>query len=363
MAQFPKVDTFRLIDQSAAMRAVYHELVGYLDNHDFDISNDNMATNSHKSKLIHDALSQGEDAEEALILLAAIGGCGLSTEPHQATDVYRLYRRRKLDCRQTAAWIEHEYASALSVHDGENDQFGFFLKFALRVFNNGFGDLETSLYVENIMVQVQQRAGHVSNNSPPMTEDARALRAIATNLGILVDRLVDLKRSQRFARSIMAIQDSPTNKDHLECSKCHINKSLDKMTLLGRCGHLVCDSCLSMDGEDCTEGSCLAIAYYRDKMPVARFLHGDNALTHDSLKIPELLKLVNNIIAAKEKVIVFVQFQKLLKKVQEALQGADIRFARLDNHSECSTAIADFANDPSLGVMILNIGDSSAAGR
>jgi hypothetical protein len=346
------------------MRAIHHELVVYLNNTEFEVNIDFMATDSHKSKLIHDALDQVKDAEEALILWAAIPDCGLDqTNPlHKRTDVYDVYRHRKLECRQTAAWIEQKYELALSLFDGNNDFFGWFQKFVARVVTNATGDLETSLYVQALMTHVEQRAGNVSNNAPPANQDTPTLRGVATELGTLYNKFGELQRSQRFFGSIKAIQEALAN-NHLDCSKCRIDRGLDELTLLSQCGHLVCDSCLSVDGEVCTEGKCLAENYYHDKIPVAKFFPGGNQVADNSQKIPELVKLINNIIASKEKVLVFVQFRKLLRRVQEALKAEGISFVDLDNYSASSTVIADFANDLSPGVMILNIGDASAAGR
>src|SRR5260370_42022945 len=70
IGEIAKQDTIYLVRQPPVMGAVYHELFKFLTDSVYDLGR-RVKGDHHRSKLIHDALFQCQDAEEVLILRAA----------------------------------------------------------------------------------------------------------------------------------------------------------------------------------------------------------------------------------------------------------------------------------------------------
>jgi SNF2 family DNA or RNA helicase len=123
-----------------------------------------------------------------------------------------------------------------------------------------------------------------------------------------------------------------------------------------------------MEYEICMPSRCSARNSHHHKISASDLLQGGNPdSSAGNGKISDIIKLINDQIPQDEKVLVFVQFPKLLKKVQAALSSSNIRFCDLDSGFGSSKVLAEFKrgvdNSESARVMLLNIGDASASGR
>jgi hypothetical protein len=361
-------ERFSLVNQSPAPRAIYHELMQFLIDSNFDTGR-RIGTDHHKAKLIHDALIQCQDAEEALILRAAstYHDLGDSNTSGHTSLCETITGFREGEYLKKKRELEEKYRLALQLQLVEEDTVGFFESFRISVSQNSLGDLETSHEVAQLIFQVSQE--QIPTKDRPFDDgNMPPLRKVATIMGTLFHQLVNLKRSWRFFEAVRAIQSCPRNTG-LECTNCGLQGlTVGELTLLSQCGHLSCNSCLPMEYEICMASRCSARNSHYHKISASDLLQGGNP---DSAvgngKISDIMKLINDQIPQDEKVLVFVQFPKLLKKVQAALSSSNIRFCDLDSGFGSSKVLAEFKRDvddsESARVMLLNIGDASASGR
>jgi SNF2 family DNA or RNA helicase len=76
-----------------------------------------------------------------------------------------------------------------------------------------------------------------------------------------------------------------------------------------------------------------------------------------------MLTLCRNRIPADERVLIFVQFPDLMKKVGEALEANRIKFLEIKGSASVkSNNLLKYQNDPSERVLLLNVMDESASG-
>jgi SNF2 family DNA or RNA helicase len=354
-------ETLELIDQPVAVKAAYYELMQFLTASDFDLAK-RMGSEDHKSKLIHDALFQCRDVEEVLILRAALSHCDVvNGSPVKNSKLcQKLVEIRMQEYFKKKDELEEAFMLSRRIKQVDRSSAGFYEGFLDIVAKNIHGDLETSDEIKNIIAQAEsQPVGPLAEN------EERTLRQVSTSMSTTLKKLVDLKRSWRFAASINNVQSAQANVG-LECSKCNKNGFLiGDMTVLGQCGHLVCSGCLPASNNYCTESNCLVRNTPYSHISASDLVSGGhpNSVSKRG-KLDDVVTLIQNvIIPAGDKVLVFVQFSKLLCKVQAALNSKNIVVSCLNSDKKPWAELDKFQKDADKKVLILNIGDASAAGR
>jgi hypothetical protein len=159
------------------------------------------------------------------------------------------------------------------------------------------------------------------------------------------------------------------NNKELKCSSCE-KRGLhaDDLTILSRCGHVVCNSpCLEEVrhyGGACKAPGCFAVSKTLQFLPCKELIStSPTSVSTNGKKLDDMISLLKSI-PEGEKALIFVQYSNLTRKVEEALRSVEISFADLKNEAHSSEALTKFQKDGSLTkVLILNIGDASAAGR
>lgn len=344
------------------MGAVYHELFKFLTDSVYDLGR-RVKGDHHRSKLIHDALFQCQDAEEVLILRAAAShrdlfdGTSLSNA-ELCLQFIEIRMRQYLEIKDE---LEVQFKLALRIKQTDKDSAGFFETFRDVVLQNRLGDADTSEDIARILLQAEDEpVDRLPNN-----DDTTSLRQISTSIGILFNKLIALRRSWRFAEAIQHMQNAELGTGWL-CPKCEAILPIDNFALLSQCGHFLCGSCLQAHGDSCRAPKCSAGNSYHNMIHVSDLRYpGNPASFTENGKIDDVVCLIRDYIPADEKVLVFVQFPKLLKKVQEAMKSHNIDFCDLASAVGSWKVLSDFqkAGNNSKKVMTLNIGDASAAGR
>jgi len=154
--------------------------------------------------------------------------------------------------------------------------------------------------------------------------------------------------------------------EEVACELCHqdlSDLSLKDLVLLISCGHLLCQGhCGEGDCpmEDC-HGSCDSQFRIR-----ASHIRGrrDGEIHPWGTKMGMILKYIHDT-EPNDRILVFVQTDAVRKRLGQVLKGSHIPFTDLKSGT-MSKNLASFQQTygkPSDKVLILNIGDASAAGR
>jgi SNF2 family DNA or RNA helicase len=148
--------------------------------------------------------------------------------------------------------------------------------------------------------------------------------------------------------------------------------------VLSGCGHPVCNDCLdkhhtihrgnSTAAETCPTKGCGAINKTYQIIGAAELGVEDvspNRNRHYGKKIEDIVHLLQHI-PVDDQVLLFVQFPDLMGKIASALKDNGISVASLQSSADASKTLESFQDEKGRDkkkVLILNIGDASAAGR
>lgn len=204
-------------------------------------------------------------------------------------------------------------------------------------------------------------------------EKVRELRNLAGHLRGLSDELVSRARALRFAKTVRRVQ--PWQSEGMAapvCSYCHCKASApEKITVLGLCGHLVCDDCLAstVSGRDCVVTGCRADVLDYHKIKACELGHRDQTVTSATFygkKLVEIIQLIKDL-PANDQVLLFVQFDDLMETISSALCDHGLtHYALTEKASKHAPKMMEkFQSNTSetkRKVMLLNSGNESAAG-
>jgi SNF2 family DNA or RNA helicase len=210
------------------------------------------------------------------------------------------------------------------------------------------------------------------------------LRNVTNQLSKLSTELVARRRGLRFFKVVRHIQQISANirleasDDECVCSKCgNTDVPTSSASVLSLCGHVLCKDCVSNHGKDteCPTLGCNAVN--KDYQIVQAAELGVEDITtltgeHYGKKIENIIDLIKKV-PKDDQVIVFVQFSDLMDKIEAAIEKENISIVALGKKVEKgqklrsdATLLDDYKKDVSASkkkVLLLNIGNASAAGR
>ncbi|KFY20881.1 hypothetical protein V491_03351 [Pseudogymnoascus sp. VKM F-3775] len=211
-----------------------------------------------------------------------------------------------------------------------------------------------------------------------------ALRDVTNVLRKMVIEYVSRKRCLRFFDYVRNLQKHYTDlrlgNDKgvgCTCSKCEkTGLSPEEISILSQCGHIACDDCRAKHEkifynnlaakEECLVAGCSAINKQWQVIKAPELGIEDDSTRkgrHYGKKIEDIISLVKNI-PDTEQVLLFVQFTDLLDKIVGAFMDKRITYLSLDKGDPAKT-LTKFQTETGKEkskVLILNIGDASAAG-
>lgn len=214
----------------------------------------------------------------------------------------------------------------------------------------------------------------------PVTQDdfKEDLRQVSATLRKLFDEAISRARALRLLKAIRSFQElKPREPTLRNCSKCGYQPPpLGNMCILGQCGHVFCEPCIAdaQANEQCMVEFCQgsAQAYHILK---SEDLGRDEAHTkctpYGGKKFGELVKLLQDTkrIAKDDQVILFVQFEQLMKAAKIALEANNITHSAISATGTGGGKIVEaFKKEISKGktqrpkVLILNLSGETAAG-
>jgi hypothetical protein len=171
----------------------------------------------------------------------------------------------------------------------------------------------------------------------------------------------ELIRRQRSLRFAEVVRDVQGEKD-LSCNCCSSQISKNNATIIFSCGHIVCNECRRLG--QCPVNLCDTKIAENQFIPATEFALDDEFYhTGYGAKLESMVDLITEIQGKNERALLFIQHPRMIEMACEILRADEHRIAVevLDNKS--STAITNFQKGTSEHtVLILNIGDESAAG-
>lgn len=204
------------------------------------------------------------------------------------------------------------------------------------------------------------------------------LRQVSSALRKLFDEAISRARALRLLKAIRYFQElEPTNPSLRNCSKCgHMPPADGNMFILGQCGHVACEACLAdaQANEECMVEFCGGSAQTYHILRTENLGRDEANRTgtpYGGKKFEELVKLLQDTkrIEKDDQVILFVQFEQLMKAAKTALEANGITHSAINAAGTGGGKIVEeFKKEASRGklqkpkVLILNLGGETAAG-
>ncbi|CAE6454320.1 unnamed protein product [Rhizoctonia solani] len=405
--EIPSQEHIEYITLPAAERAIYLELKHHLLAIDMNVKK-TKKTDGDREKRLAEALGQSQSAEEALLkrcshfeLEIDVDNAVLECEAI-VSERERQLEECKKELAKTLPDMQKQHALVLR-EQSEPTPFGDWVKVTQE---QGVGDADAT----EIVIQLMKEAGcsegkgkgkvsaatassegtskekkvKTSGKSVPKPDNiadrAWKLREDTHVLRKLVKELVARVRSHRFFLAVRDLQQDRAQEKIVDCPSCgRENLPWEDIALLSSCGHMGCEECVraatSMGREVCVlvrkngpgAGGCSAGA--RDHNVVKATTLGkdeqhDRDGKHFGKKLEAIMDLIKTKIPEDERVLVFVQFPDLMKKVAAALTDKDIPFLQIQGTANAKSKALDSFQKPESKdrVLLLNVMDESASG-
>ncbi len=210
-----------------------------------------------------------------------------------------------------------------------------------------------------------------------------ALRDVTNTLRKSVVEYVARQRCLRFFHAIQVLQkfaktvrsDTEPTED-IKCSACEACFDPGEVFVLSGCGHVACETCLDTHQrtnlnnislfEECLISGCKAVNKSFQIIPVNDLMieEAENRTgRHYGKKIEDIIDLIKKI-PKDEQVLLFVQFPDLLAKMCRAFRERGVTHLSLDmdDPAKILSRFQEDTGDKAMKVLVLNIGDASAAG-
>jgi hypothetical protein len=362
---------------------------------------------SSKDVYINETLNGIARGRDALLLRASYHSI-LSASRIKSTSAWEGFATLLKERFGELGIILHEWARLLDPavwlqHQAVNGGSSSLKAFLARVQENYYGDWEaTQELCEKANIAIRDyHPDNVNHFQYPLADPKAAFRKIRIELAKLAQEYVDRVRSCRFLQSIHAI--------HYRHTRCHGCGKLfidpQNWMVLSSCGHKICkepckEPCENRCKERCQkrrEDPCRPCARSEDgicpvngcgtsyqshqKIPghelagrLAWATTGDEetatsplayAFSSKGEKLKQITSLIKNHRHFDDQFLIFVQSQHLREKLLEALDAADITYIDLKSTGLLSNKLTNFQHSTRNQrdkCLILNIGDSSAAG-
>lgn len=397
----------RLIHQPAAERAAYVQLELALAANQLKILK---ASNTHSEadKQQHSCVSGYKKGEHALLwrtgyhnynLLRAEGKAGSITEETESTVCNAIEKIRNSDCEDLQAkfLVTFKKAEVLQRMKAANKAQSY-KRFQKRLHANAYGDSKVTKSIQMLLEGAKsevtsdswmdfyrKKDDESSENSHLEVYPEGVIKAggvsapaathflgkVAKKLDMDAQELVKRRRALRIARTVRDIQNQDEENRENVCRACQCPLTTPaSIFILWQCGHKVCQACQT--SKICPVDGCTARSNPLEIINGQEFTTLDTVSTNDNdqivfskygKKIDTLLGLVKAVKSKDERALVFVQDVNVIKKIQIAFTDNDIKFETLDDGDGSSNTLLRFQEGKSpTTVLILNIGDASAAG-
>ncbi|KAK7727497.1 hypothetical protein SLS57_002970 [Botryosphaeria dothidea] len=375
-------EALKSVELSLDHRAVYEELSAHMQGCQMNIGKKPSNTETgDRVTHIRQSMRASRTAEEALINFSSVR----IVEDFSESACSALVRKRKVElCRQEQKIRGHIFQAArLAKSLGDpGSEWSNWISGYTGDKSIEIEDLVAHEGLKSMIESAGEECGKV-NHKRSATAATKLQKLVRNTLGAEARNFVAMRRSLRYARSVLKIyqqfQQSDATRDWDCGNKSHLAPASD-VTLLVGCGHVLCQDCLgtAISEERCCISGCnMGIREHSvlssDKLRRCE----DVSVSSKSFgrKLDAVIELLEGI-PDEEQAIIFVQSYRMMSMVNEALTSQGISAYAIDNVSEsASDDIENFINNPKYTdkrkgkvnnkfrkVLILNLGDESAAG-
>lgn len=204
----------------------------------------------------------------------------------------------------------------------------------------------------------------------------QTLRILAGHLRVLAKELISRERALRFLETVQNLQlwQSEEGGPAVKCESCsqpNLNPEdchPSEIRVLGLCGHVACVKCLTSQDRNgqCLVDKCNAPAEDHHIHLAQDFNEIDDRDVRYGAKLDAIIDLIKSI-SGDDQVLLFVQFEDLMRNVAGALEKENISYYAIYN-SQSKNAVQEMdrfqqdESDQKKKVLILNPSNESAAG-
>lgn len=393
-----------IVDLPAAERAIYLELEHQLTAQEMTVKK-TKKSESDREKRLAMMIGESSSAEEALLKRAATFDLDEVSKDDALTTCERIVRNRS---NQQDECVEDLKAMMLKAHNmkaklGKADGEEYLSEFLMFLNTKGYGDSEADEIARECWKDIS--GGTHSPKKPKAAASDKAtsakgkakvktttskgnakakkqsnstqndliweLREHTHNMRRVIKELTGRVRSHRYFKAVRDVQRAGDALS-VECPACGAsNLGPADVSLLSSCGHMGCRKCVRdlADKEECVHfagGAC------KDSVRVSNIVAADTLGIDDSVhhgkhfgrKLEMIVDHIKNVIPKKERILVFVQFPDLTKKVAAALTENKIAFLEIQGGANSkSKSLESFqAEDATQRVLLLNVMNESASG-
>ncbi|EIW79421.1 hypothetical protein CONPUDRAFT_107802 [Coniophora puteana RWD-64-598 SS2] len=380
--EIPCSDEIRKVVLPAAERAIYLELEHHLRALDMTIKR-GRKTESDREKRLATALGESKSAEEALLKRCSHFDLDTSDKENamKACEVIVAERTKQMeDCK---AELEKALVKAVAQEKkiGKVPDESMFQEYSRVCRVEGVGDQEAAETVKELLDEANVPVTSAPKNkkrdeiklSEKMKEAIWEHREHTHEIRRLTKELVGRVRSLRYFTVVRDLQKQRDVPPVVDCPSCGRKElPMDEVAVLSSCGHTGCITCVRKcaDMEECVyaaSGICKAAArslniVKGDTLGVDD-VERDGRGKHFGMKLEKVIQLIKHEIPSDSRVLFFVQFPDLMKKVAEALKENGVSFLEIrGSASQRSKSLEQFQNDSKERILLLTVTDESASG-
>ncbi|KAH9975966.1 hypothetical protein BGW80DRAFT_1168904 [Lactifluus volemus] len=381
--EIPWEEKIEKISLPAAERAIYLELEHHLRAVDMTIKK-GKKTDSDREKRVAQSLGDSSTAEEALLKRCSHFELDTSNKENamKACEVIVTERKTQLeDCRndllkRLKQTLEKE--KEIGKRQDDEPKESLFREYVRVCRTEGVGDEDGTKLVTELLDTAGIGEHRTTNQGRKMKDGERKAtiwehREQTHIIRRLTKELVGRVRSLRYFTIVRDLQKQRSEPPVVTCPECGRDRvPLEEIAVLSSCGHAGCfnDVKAAAESETCVyarSGKCKAAAR------VLNIIKGDTLGVDDyeregkgkrfGMKLEKVIHLIRYRIPSDERVLIFVQFPDLMKKVAEALNANKVQFLEIKGSAaQKSKNLEKFQNDSAERVLLLNVMDESASG-
>ncbi|KZV96801.1 hypothetical protein EXIGLDRAFT_833373 [Exidia glandulosa HHB12029] len=380
-----------IVDLPAAERAIYLELEHQLTAQEMTVKR-TKKSESDREKRLGVMIGESSSAEEALLKRAATFDLEEDADTAMTT-CERIVKNRADQQTECVEDLKHKMRKAVElkakIGKAEEEYLAQFLGF-LR--GKGYGDEEADTIARDCWTEVSgESPSKKSAAAAPAAEGKKAkgkgkakdagssaisdliweLREHTHDMRRVIKELTGRVRSHRYFSAVRDVQRAGDDLS-VDCAGCgQTGLKAHEVSLLSSCGHMGCRSCVRnlADKEECVHaasGKC------KDSARVSNIVHADTLGADDDVhsgkhygrKLEMIVDHIKNVIPKDERILVFVQFPDLTKKVAAAFAEHKVKFLEIKGSASMkSKNLEQFqAEGAKERVLLLNVMDESASG-
>eukprot|EP01117_Protostelium_nocturnum_P017438 TRINITY_DN709_c0_g2_i2.p1 TRINITY_DN709_c0_g2~~TRINITY_DN709_c0_g2_i2.p1 ORF type:complete len:1106 (+),score=377.01 TRINITY_DN709_c0_g2_i2:337-3318(+) len=400
------------IDLPAAERAIYLELEHHLKALDMVIKK-GKKSESDREKRMHQVLGDSDTAEEALLKrcshfeIESVGKDEEDEEEEEEEDSKKKKSKKKSEAidinaikkksaRKTCDVIVEERTNQLNLckeellkrfkeaakqekEIGDTGRESLFQEYTRVTRSEGQGDKEATLILRKLLDEAKVKPAPTFSSKKQQDDLPKEIkdkvwahREFTHEIRRITKELVGRVRSLRYFTAVRDLQKH-SDSSKVRCPSCKKNQvPIDEVALLSSCGHTGCYDCVRSKAlkEECVhakESECGAAARVTNIVK-GSILGVDeeegSGGKHFGTKIEKIIQLIKSTQKQQDRVLIFVQFPDLLKKVAEALDFHGIKYAEISGQASSKAKnLAKYqSNHGDELVLLLNVMDESSSG-